>query len=201
MRAGPGDAWTAAGIPPNAGLATLLGRLGAVPDRRAAIEAAIAQRLAEGPALAMVDSDHGITNLHVPSDVIIDASMPPMIRDGGKMWGADGKPYDTLAMIPDRCYAGVYAAAVEDCRKNGALDPVTRAELQHEFSELARRLGKTIVIVTHDLREALLLASRIVLLEKGRIVAEAAPRDFLRIEHPEVRAFTASLQTVPGVSA
>jgi osmoprotectant transport system ATP-binding protein len=83
----------------------------------------------------------------------------------------------------------------------GALDPVTRAELQHEFSELARRLGKTIVFVTHDFREALLLASRIVLLEKGRIVADAAPRDFLRIEHTEVKAFAASLQTVPGVSA
>jgi osmoprotectant transport system ATP-binding protein len=82
----------------------------------------------------------------------------------------------------------------------GALDPVTRAELQHEFSELARGLGKTIVFVTHDLREALLLASRIVLLEKGRIVAEAAPQDFLRIAHPEVKAFTASLQSVPGVS-
>lgn len=82
----------------------------------------------------------------------------------------------------------------------GALDPVTRAELQHEFSELSHRLGKTIVFVTHDLREALLLASRIVLLEKGRIVADSKPQDFLRIEHPEVKAFTASLQTVPGVS-
>ena len=76
----------------------------------------------------------------------------------------------------------------------GALDPVTRAELQREFSALARRLGKTIVFVTHDLREALLLASRIVLLEAGRIVAVAAPQEFLRIEHPEVRAFTASLE-------
>lgn len=80
----------------------------------------------------------------------------------------------------------------------GALDPVTRAELQHEFSELARRLGKTIVFVTHDLREALLLASRIVLLQAGRIVASAPPQEFLRIDHPEVKAFTASLQTLPG---
>jgi len=80
----------------------------------------------------------------------------------------------------------------------GALDPVTRAELQHEFSELARRLGKTIVFVTHDLREALVLASRIVLLQAGRIVASAPPQEFLRIDHPEVKAFTASLQTVPG---
>jgi osmoprotectant transport system ATP-binding protein len=83
----------------------------------------------------------------------------------------------------------------------GALDPVTRAELQHEFSALARRLGKTIVFVTHDLREALMLASRIVLLEAGRIVASATPQEFLHIDHPEVKAFTASLQTVPGVPA
>jgi osmoprotectant transport system ATP-binding protein len=80
----------------------------------------------------------------------------------------------------------------------GALDPVTRAELQREFSALARRLGKTIVFVTHDLREALLLASRIVLLEAGRIVAVAAPQEFLRLEHPEVRAFAGSLEAVPG---
>ena len=83
----------------------------------------------------------------------------------------------------------------------GALDPVTRAELQREFSALARRLGKTIVFVTHDLREALLLASRIVLLEAGHIVASATPQDFLRLEHPEVRAFTASLAVNPGAPA
>src|SRR3984957_6334571 len=83
----------------------------------------------------------------------------------------------------------------------GALDPVTRSELQREFSELARRLGKTIVFVTHDLREALLLASRIVLLENGRIVASARPQEFLRIDHPEVRAFSATLHTVAGASA
>lgn len=77
----------------------------------------------------------------------------------------------------------------------GALDPVTRSELQHEFSELARRLGKTIVFVTHDLREALLLGSRIVLLEAGRIVANAKPEEFLRIDHPEVKAFSATLHT------
>jgi len=81
----------------------------------------------------------------------------------------------------------------------GALDPVTRAELQREFSALAKRLAKTIVFVTHDLREALLLASRIVLLEKGRIVADATPQEFPRIDHPEVRAFTASLAPLSGV--
>jgi osmoprotectant transport system ATP-binding protein len=83
----------------------------------------------------------------------------------------------------------------------GALDPVTRAELQREFSALARRLGKSIVFVTHDLREALLVASRIVLLQNGRIVASATPQEFLRIDHPEVKAFAASLQPVPGVPA
>jgi len=80
----------------------------------------------------------------------------------------------------------------------GALDPVTRAELQHEFGALARRLGKTIVFVTHDLREALLLASRIILLEKGRIVADATPQEFPNVDHLEVRAFTASLTPLPG---
>lgn len=83
----------------------------------------------------------------------------------------------------------------------GALDPVTRAELQREFSALAHRLGKTIVFVTHDLREALLLASRIVLIEAGRIVASASPQEFLRLDHPEVRAFTASLAVTPGAPA
>lgn len=83
----------------------------------------------------------------------------------------------------------------------GALDPVTRAELQREFSALARRLGKTIVFVTHDLREALLLASRIVLLQTGRIITSAPPREFLRIDHPEVQAFALSLSAVPGAPA
>ena len=83
----------------------------------------------------------------------------------------------------------------------GALDPVTRAELQREFRTLAQRLQKTIVFVTHDLREALLLASRIVLLGAGRIVAVAPPQEFLRLEHPEVRAFAASLETNPGAPA
>ncbi|MDD2929301.1 MAG: NADP-dependent isocitrate dehydrogenase, partial [Sideroxydans sp.] len=93
--------------------------------KRAKLVADIADCFRNGPALAMVNSDKGITNLHVPSDIIIDASMPPMIRDGGKMWGADGKAYDTLAMIPDRCYASIYVATVEDCKANGALDPTT----------------------------------------------------------------------------
>jgi isocitrate dehydrogenase len=110
----------------NNGFGDMEAKVMALPEnKRAAIVADIADCFRNQPPLAMVNSDKGITNLHVPSDVIIDASMPPMIRDGGKMWGADGKPYDTLAMIPDRCYAGVYVAAVEDCKKHGALDPST----------------------------------------------------------------------------
>ncbi len=110
----------------NNGFGDLLAKIAALPDaKRAEIEADIQACFKKQPQLAMVNSDKGITNLHVPSDVIIDASMPPMIRDGGKMWGADGKPYDTKAMIPDRNYAGVFQAVVEDCKKNGALDPVT----------------------------------------------------------------------------
>ncbi|MFP3713716.1 NADP-dependent isocitrate dehydrogenase [Puerhibacterium sp. TATVAM-FAB25] len=119
-----GDALRAAGVSPNDGLGALLAKVDELPDG-AAIKAAVEQGLAEGPALAMVNSDKGITNLHVPSDVIIDASMPAMIRAGGKMWGPDGAEHDTLAVIPDSSYAGVYQAAIDDCRENGALDPAT----------------------------------------------------------------------------
>jgi len=114
------------GVNVNNGFGDMEAKVFALPEtKRAALVADIADCFRNGPALAMVNSDKGITNLHVPSDVIVDASMPPMIRDGGKMWGANGKPYDTLAMIPDRCYAGIYVATVEDCKQNGALDPAT----------------------------------------------------------------------------
>lgn len=93
--------------------------------KQAEVEADLAQAIANGPALAMVNSDKGITNLHVPSDVIVDASMPAMIRTSGQMWNKDGKPQDTTALIPDRCYAGVYTATIDDCKKHGAFDPVT----------------------------------------------------------------------------
>jgi isocitrate dehydrogenase len=93
--------------------------------KQAEVEAAIAAAIENGPALAMVNSDKGITNLHVPSDVIVDASMPAMIRDSGKMWNADGKLQDTKAVIPDRCYAGVYQVVIVDCKAHGAFDPVT----------------------------------------------------------------------------
>ena len=115
-----------AGFDPNNGIGDLYARLPAMPQAtRDAIEADIAALYAERPALAMVNSDKGITNLHVPSDVIVDASMPAMLRDSGKMWNTQGQLQDTLAMIPDRNYAGIYAAVVADMKANGALDPST----------------------------------------------------------------------------
>ncbi|ANC31574.1 NADP-dependent isocitrate dehydrogenase [Isoptericola dokdonensis] len=114
----------AAGLSARDGLGGILAGLDAL-DNGAEIRAAIEQGLADGPALAMVDSDKGITNLHVPSDVIIDASMPAMIRIGGHMWGPDGAEHDTLAVIPDSSYAGVYQAVIDDCKAKGALDPAT----------------------------------------------------------------------------
>ena len=121
-----GDELAAAGLNPNNGLAAILGGLDELSDEvRAGVEKLIAKGLEEGPAVAMVDSDKGITNLHVPSDVIVDASMPAMIRLGGKMWDAKGNTADTLAVLPDSSYAGVYQAVIEDCRANGAYDPTT----------------------------------------------------------------------------
>ncbi len=114
------------GVNFNNGLGDLYSRLDNVDaDTRAKIEADIAEIYAQQPDLAMVDSNKGITNFHVPSDVIVDASMPAMIRAGGKMWDKNGEQKDTLAMIPDRCYAGVYKTVVDDCKARGALDPVT----------------------------------------------------------------------------
>ena len=121
-----GQALAAAGLSPANGLATIINGLGELPeDVRAGVEAAIKKGYEDGPALAMVDSDKGITNLHVPSDVIVDASMPAMIRTSGHMWGADGQEHDTLAVLPDSSYAGVYQATIDDCRAHGAFDPTT----------------------------------------------------------------------------
>ncbi len=114
------------GVDFNNGFGDLVAKLDKLPaDKKAEIEADIKAAYEAGPALAMVNSDKGITNLHVPSDVIVDASMPAMIRGGGKMWNAEGKEQDTLAVIPDSCYAGVYQAVIDFCKANGALDPKT----------------------------------------------------------------------------
>jgi len=119
-----GDVLAAAGLSPNDGWGSILDGLPALPDGDA-IRASFEAEMAAGPDLAMVDSDRGITNLHVPSDVIVDASMPAMIRTSGHMWGPDGAEADTLAVIPDASYAGVYQVVIDDCRVHGAFDPAT----------------------------------------------------------------------------
>lgn len=114
------------GVTPSEGLESLLNKTTLLPEtQRNAIAQAIATRIAEGPKLAMVDSDKGITNLHRPNDVIVDASMPAMIRNSGKMWDADGQLQDTKAIIPDSSYAGVYQAVIDFCKEHGAFDPTT----------------------------------------------------------------------------
>ena len=121
-----GESLERAGVNANEGLESLLHALGGLPsDKANEIRQAIAKTLENGPDLAMVNSDKGITNLHVPSDVIIDASMPAMIRNSGKMWNAKGALQDTKAVIPDSSYAGIYQATIDFCKKYGALDPQT----------------------------------------------------------------------------
>jgi isocitrate dehydrogenase len=120
------------GVEPNNGIGDLYAKIKALPDaQRAAIEADLEAVYKARPPLAMVDSSKGITNLHVPSDVIIDASMPAAIRSSGQMWGPDGKLHDMKAMIPDRCYAGIYQAVIDDCKKNGAFDVPTMGNVSN----------------------------------------------------------------------
>ncbi|KOF51891.1 MULTISPECIES: NADP-dependent isocitrate dehydrogenase [unclassified Achromobacter] len=146
------DALAQAGFDPNNGIGDLYAKISSLPaEQQAAITADIDALYKTQPALAMVNSDRGITNLHVPSDVIVDASMPAMIRDSGKMWNAQGELQDAKAVIPDRCYAGVYQAVIEDCKRNGAYDPVTMGSVPNVglMAQAAEEYGshnKTFVI-------------------------------------------------------
>lgn len=141
-----------AGFDPNNGIGDLYAKIQSLPaDQQAAITADIDAAYKTLPQLAMVNSDKGITNLHVPSDVIVDASMPAMIRDSGKMWNADGKLQDAKAVIPDRCYAGVYQAVIDDCKQHGAFNPVTMGSVPNVglMAQAAEEYGshnKTFVI-------------------------------------------------------
>ncbi|WDE09479.1 NADP-dependent isocitrate dehydrogenase [Thalassomonas haliotis] len=120
------DIFEQLGVDANNGIGDVYAKIGRLPEaKKAEIEADLQAVYQDNPALAMVDSDKGITNLHVPSDVIVDASMPAALRSSGQMWGPDGQLKDTKAMIPDRCYAGVYQAVIDFCKKNGAFDPTT----------------------------------------------------------------------------
>ncbi|MFF3068082.1 NADP-dependent isocitrate dehydrogenase [Kitasatospora sp. NPDC057936] len=173
-----GEALTAAGLNPNNGLGGILAGLDALANG-AEIKASFDAELAEGPALAMVDSDKGITNLHVPSDVIVDASMPAMIRTSGHMWGPDGQEADTLAVLPDSSYAGVYQAVIDDCRAHGALDPATIGSVPNVglMAQKAEEYG------SHDKTFEIAEAGTVRLVDaEGEVVLEQAvqPGDIFR---------------------
>ncbi|WP_024820018.1 NADP-dependent isocitrate dehydrogenase [Arthrobacter sp. 31Y] len=165
-----GKQLAAAGISPNNGLAAILSGLEELPeDVREGVKAAITKGLEDGPALAMVDSDKGITSLHVPSDIIVDASMPAMIRSSGHMWGPDGKEADTLAVIPDSSYAGIYQVVLDDCRANGAFDPTTMGTVPNVglMAQAAEEYG------SHDKTFEIQAAGTVQLVDsKGNVLTE-----------------------------
>ncbi|MDR6437081.1 isocitrate dehydrogenase [Paenarthrobacter nicotinovorans] len=165
-----GKQLAAAGISPNNGLAAILSGLDDLPeDVREGVKAAITKGLEDGPALAMVDSDKGITSLHVPSDIIVDASMPAMIRSSGHMWGPDGKEADTLAVIPDSSYAGIYQVVLDDCRANGAFDPTTMGTVPNVglMAQAAEEYG------SHDKTFEIQAAGTVQLVDsKGNVLTE-----------------------------
>jgi isocitrate dehydrogenase len=175
-----GKQLAAAGISPNNGLAAILNGLEDLPeDVREGVKAAITKGLEDGPALAMVDSDKGITSLHVPSDIIVDASMPAMIRSSGHMWGPDGKEADTLAVLPDSSYAGIYQVVLDDCRANGAFDPTTMGTVPNVglMAQAAEEYG------SHDKTFEIEVPGTVQLVNKAGTVLiehEVAPGDIWR---------------------
>ena len=190
------------GVDVNNGFGDLLGKLATLPDgERKAIEEDIAACYADRPPMAMVNSDKGITNLHVPSDIIIDASMPPMIRDSGGMWNPEGELQDCKAVIPDSSYAGVYQAVIEDCQKHGAYDPASMGTVPNVglMAQKAEEYGshdKTFEIAA-DGRVQLVDADGSVLMEheveQGDIwracqVKDAAIRDWVKLAVSRARA-------------
>ncbi|MCC5036887.1 NADP-dependent isocitrate dehydrogenase [Streptomyces sp. WAC 00631] len=174
-----GPALAAAGLSPNDGLGAIYKGLDALPEGTK-IKESFEAELADGPALAMVDSDRGISNLHVPSDVIVDASMPAMIRTSGHMWGPDGEEADTLAVIPDSSYAGVYQTVIDDCRANGAFDPSTMGSVPNVglMAQKAEEYG------SHDKTFEIPVAGTVRAVDgKGETVLEqsVAPGDIFRM--------------------
>ncbi|MEV0522751.1 NADP-dependent isocitrate dehydrogenase [Streptomyces sp. NPDC050439] len=165
-----GEALAGAGLSPNDGLGGILNGLAALPEGEQ-IKASFEAELAEGPELAMVDSSKGITNLHVPSDVIVDASMPAMIRTSGHMWGPDDGEHDTLAVLPDSSYAGVYQVVIDDCRAHGAFDPATMGSVPNVglMAQKAEEYG------SHDKTFELAASGTVRVLNKaGDVVLEQA---------------------------
>lgn len=191
------------GVNPNDGLEVLFNKLEKLSaDQKSAIESEINDVLEEGPSLAMVNSDKGITNLHVPSDIIIDASMPAMIRNSGQMWNAQGKVQDTKAVIPDSSYAGVYSATIDFCKEHGAFDPTTMGTVPNVglMAQKAEEYGShdktfeipkagTVQVIDLNTEEALLEHS----VEKGDIwrmcqVKDAPIEDWIKLAVSRARA-------------
>jgi isocitrate dehydrogenase len=195
-----GTALDDAGLNPNDGLGGIFKGLEALPEG-ARIKESFDAELRSGPALAMVDSERGITNLHVPSDVIIDATMPAMIRASGHMWGPDGKEADTLAVIPDSSYAGVYQVVIDDCRANGAYDPATMGSVPNVglMAQAAEEYGshdKTFEIPTHGTVQVVDDAGKVVMeqsVSPGDIfrmcqTRDVAVRDWIKLAVSRARA-------------
>ena len=198
-----GEALKQAGVNPNLGLGDLYKKIQALPaEKRAEIEADIQATYKVRPALAMVDSDKGITNLHAPNDIIVDASMPVVVRESGGMWGPDGKLKDAKATIPDRCYATIYREIMEDCRKNGALSPATmgsvpnvglmaqQAEEYGSHDKTFMAPGNGTMRVVNDETGATLLEQKV---EEGDIfrmcqAKDAAVRDWVKLAVTRARA-------------
>jgi isocitrate dehydrogenase len=190
------------GVDAGLGLGDLLLKLGGLPEaQRAEVEADIQAVYHQRPPLAMVDSDKGITNLHVPSDIIIDASMPPVIRDSGRMWGPDGQLHDVKCMIPDRCYARVYQAMIEDCKAHGAFDVATMGNVSNVglMAQKAEEYGshdKTFRIAAAGTVRVVDAAGRVLLehaVEEGDIwracqTKDAPIRDWVRLAVSRARA-------------
>ena len=190
------------GVDLNNGIGDLYAKIKSLPvETQSAIEADIAALYAVRPELAMVNSDKGITNLHVPSDVIVDASMPAMIRDSGKMWNADGKLQDTKAIIPDRSYAGIYQVVIDDCKKNGAFNPVTMGSVPNVglMAQAAEEYGshdKTFQISANGVVRIIDAAGKVVLeqkVEAGDIfracqVKDAPIQDWVKLAVNRARA-------------
>ncbi|MDO5499941.1 MAG: NADP-dependent isocitrate dehydrogenase [Propionibacteriaceae bacterium] len=195
-----GAAMDAAGLNPNNGLASIFEGLEEM-DEGAQIRAAFDDVMAKGPRLAMVNSDKGITNLHVPSDVIVDASMPAMIRNSGHMWGPSGEEEDTLAVLPDSSYGEVYQAVIEDCRENGALDPRTMGSVANVglMAQKAEEYGshdKTFEIPFHGTIQVVNSDGQVImddLVDPGDIwractTTDAAIRDWVKLAVTRARA-------------
>ncbi|KDO12903.1 isocitrate dehydrogenase [Vibrio metoecus] len=190
------------GVDVNNGLGDVYAKIQSLPEaQRAEIEAAIQAVYATQPALAMVDSDRGITNLHVPSDVIVDASMPAMIRTSGQMWGPDGKQKDTKATIPDRCYAGVYQTVIDFCKQHGAFDPTTMGSVPNVglMAQKAEEYGshdKTFILDSEGVVRVIDEAGKVLLeqtVEAGDIfrmcqVKDAPIQDWVKLAVTRARA-------------